>query len=348
MKIPAKMNALVKKLPQKGLWLEKVDVPEPPYGWALLKIRKAAICGTDLHIYKWDEWSQRNIKTPMTIGHEFTGEIVKINGDPRGFDIGEVVTAEGHVVCGQCYNCRGEQQHLCPNTKGIGVNFPGIYAEYAVVPVHNLWRCNKAVPEEIYCMFDPLGNAVHTALSFPITGEDVLVTGAGPIGIMSAAVAKFAGARSVVLTNTSDWRLGLANKVAPGVHTINTKTGDIEKLMKDLGIKDGFGVGLEMSGAESALSLMVKKVRMGGKIALLGLFGKGAQIDWDKVIFGALTIKGIYGREMFKTWQQMSALVEAGLDLSALITHRMPYTDFEKGFELMESKQCGKVILEWQ
>ena len=347
MKIPTKMKALTKKLPQKGIWLEEVAVPKPPYGWALIRVKKTSICGTDLHIYGWDAWSQRHIKPPMIIGHEFMGEIVEINGDGNGFKVGDKVTAEGHVVCGRCQNCRCERQHLCPNTKGIGVSMQGIFAEYAIAPVYNLWKCDSAISDDLYAVFDAFGNAVHTALSFPVVAKNVLITGAGPIGIMAAAVVKFAGAKNVVLTNTSDWRLGLANKVCPGVLTINTKTHNIEELMKKHGIENGFDVGLEMSGAQAGLNLLIKNMMMGGSVALLGLFGEGATIDWDKVIFGALNIKGIYGREMFNTWNQMDGLLKGGLKMDAIITDKFHYTDFQKGFELMESKKCGKVILEW-
>ncbi|MCL2821666.1 MAG: L-threonine 3-dehydrogenase [Firmicutes bacterium] len=348
MTIPSKMDAIIKKELKKGIWLEKVDVPKPPYGWALIKIKRTSICGSDIHIFEWNEWAQRNVKQGMTIGHEFAGEIVQINcDDTMGFKVGDFVTAEGHVVCGKCKNCRIERQHLCPQTKGIGVNLNGIFAQYAIAPVYNLWKCDPSIPLEEYSVFDPFGNAVHSALSFPLAGEDVLVTGAGPIGILTAAVAKKAGAANVVLTNRSNYRLDLAKKVCPEIVTVNTKEKSLEEVMKGLGIEGGFGVGLEMSGSGESLNLMVKNMIMGGNIALLGVFDHGIPVDWNKIIMGALTLKGIYGREMFKSWQQMNALVKSGLKLGQVITHRLHYTDYLKGFELMASKQCGKVILEW-
>jgi threonine 3-dehydrogenase len=283
----------------------------------------------------------------MTIGHEFVGEIVEFGSDNGGYKIGDLVSAEGHVVCGKCRSCRSGVPHLCPLTQGIGVNIPGIFAEYAVAPVSNLWLCDKDIPEEMYSIFDPFGNATHTALSFPTLGEDVLVTGAGPIGIMAAAIAKFSGARSVVLTNTSDWRLELAQKVVPGIVTVNTKAECLLDVQRKLNIEDGFGVGLEMSGSEIALNDMIKNMRAGGKIALLGLLKQGTIVDWDKIIFGCLTIKGIYGREMYNSWQKMSAMLKGGLDISKIITHHLNYTDFDKGFELMNSKKCGKIVLDW-
>jgi threonine 3-dehydrogenase len=342
-----KMDALVKKSPEKGLWLERVDVPVPAPGEALIKIRKTAICGTDVHIYNWDEWSQRTIPVPMIIGHEFVGEIVEINGPSDAFKVGDLVSAEGHIVCGGCRNCRGGARHLCPNTKGIGVNRPGIFGEYAVIPVSNLWLCDRSIPEDMYAIFDPFGNATHTALSFNLVGEDVLVTGAGPIGIMAAAIAKHVGARNVVLTNTSDWRLEFAKTVVPGIITVNTKNEDLRDVQKRLNMTEGFDVGLEMSGSGTALNQMVNNMINGGKIALLGLLPSGTTVNWDKVIFGCLQIKGIYGREMFETWQKMTAMLQSGLDISKIITHRLPYQQFNDGFELMNGKKCGKIILEW-
>lgn len=343
-----KMDALVKKSPEKGLWLERVDVPAPKEGEALIKIHKTAICGTDVHIYNWDEWSQKTIKTPMVIGHEFVGEIVEINGHSDAFKVGDLVSAEGHVTCGHCRNCRAGIRHLCPDTEGIGVNRPGIFGEYAVIPLSNLWLCDKDIPEDMYAIFDPFGNATHTALSFPMVGEDVLITGAGPIGIMAAAICKHVGARKVVLTNTSDWRLDFAKEVVPGVITVNTKTENLKEVRERLGMKDGFAVGLEMSGSGVALNQMLDNMINGGKIALLGLLKSGTPIDWDKVIFGCLHIKGIYGREIFNTWQKMTAMLQGGLDISKIITHRFDYTEFERGFELMNGKKCGKIILNWQ
>lgn len=342
-----KMDALVKRLPQKGLWLEKVDIPTPKAGEALIKIRKTAICGTDLHIYNWDEWSQKNIKTPMIIGHEFVGEIIEINGESSIFRVGDLVSAEGHIVCGTCRNCRRGAGHLCPNSTGIGVNHDGIFAQYATIPLSNLWLCDPSIDEDVYAIFDPFGNATHTALSYSLVGEDVLITGAGPIGIMGAAIARHAGARKVVITNNSDWRLSLAKQIVPDVITVNIQKQDLKQVMKDIGIKEGFDVGLEMSGSEQALNQMIDLMINGGQIALLGLLKPDATVDWDKIIFGCLKLKGIYGREMYDTWHKMSAMLQSGLDISKVITHKFHYTEFEKGFELMNSKECGKIILSW-
>ena len=283
----------------------------------------------------------------MVVGHEFVGEIVEMKGKSDTFKVGDLVSAEGHVVCGHCRNCRTGARHLCPNAKGIGVNRPGIFGEYASIPLSNLWPCDSSIPEEMYAIFDPFGNATHTALAFDLVGEDVLITGAGPIGIMAAAIAKHVGARRVVLTNTSDWRLGLAQEVVPGVVTVNTKNESLEEVRKRLNIDEGFGVGLEMSGSGAALNGMLANMINGGKVAVLGLVKKDTGIDWDKVIFGCLTIQGIYGRKVFDTWQKMTAMLQSGLDISKIITHRLPYTQFEKGFELMNSKKSGKIVLDW-
>ncbi len=341
-----KMDALVKRHAERGLWLEQAEVPVLKEGEALVKIHKTAICGTDVHIYDWNKWAQDTIKVPMIIGHEFVGEIVEIKGQSPVFKVGDLVSAEGHVVCGHCRNCMEGHKQFCPNAQGIGVNRPGIFAEYAAIPLTNLWKCEKNIPEELYAIFDPLGNATHTALAFPVLAEDVLITGAGPIGVMAAAICKHAGARNVVITNRSDWRLDFAKSVVPGVVTVNTKTTDLKDVMKSLGMTEGFGVGLEMSGSTGALNQMIDNMMNGGKIALLGL-GIDGPIAWDKFIFSGLAIQGIYGRKVFDTWRQMSAMIQSGLDVSKVITHRLPYTEFEKGFELMESKKSGKIILEW-
>lgn len=343
-----KMDALVKLRPERGLWLERVDVPNPGPDEALIKIHKTAICGTDVHIYEWNEWAQQTIKTPMTIGHEFVGEIVEINGHSDSFKVGDLVSAEGHVVCNSCRNCRAGRKHLCPNTQGIGVNRTGIFAEYAAIPLSNLWKCDKDIPEELYSIFDPFGNATHTALSYDLVGEDVLITGAGPIGIMAAAICKYAGARKVVITNRSQYRLDLAKKVSPTVITVNTKEQDLKQVMKDNGIKEGFDIGLEMSGNGAALNQMLDCMINGGKIALLGLLPSNTQIDWTKVIFGGMKLKGIYGREVFETWHKMSSMLQGGLDISGIITHRFNYKDFIEGFELMCSGKSGKIVLDWQ
>lgn len=340
------MKALVKKFPQRGLWME--EVPEPITGAndVKIKIHKTAICGTDLHIYNWDQWSQNTIKTPMVIGHEYVGEIVEVGANVHNWKVGDLVSGEGHIVCGRCRNCLAGHGHLCKETVGVGVNRDGAFAQYLVIPQQNVRRCEKDVPEEMYAIFDPFGNAVHTALSFSVVGEDVLITGAGPIGIMAAAVCKFVGARHVVITDINDDRLELAK--ALGIkYTVNTMKEDLGDVMEKLSIREGFDVGLEMSGSEIALNTMIDHMIPGGRIALLGLLKSDARIDWSKVIFNGLIIKGIYGREMHETWYKMSAMLQGGLDISKIITHRMDVRDFEKGFEAMNSGKSGKVILDW-
>lgn len=340
------MKALVKKFPQKGLWFE--DVPEPKVGVndVKIKIHKTAICGTDLHIYNWDEWSQNTIKPPMTIGHEYVGEIVEVGENVHRCKVGEIVSGEGHIVCGKCRNCLAGRGHLCKYTVGVGVNRDGAFAEYLVIPEENVRKCEKDIPEEMYSIFDPFGNAVHTALSFDLTGEDVLITGAGPIGIMAAAVCKFVGARYVVITDINDTRLELAEKL--GIqHRVNTIKESLSDKMEELGLREGFDVGLEMSGSEIALNTMIDHMTHGGKIALLGLLKNDSKVDWSKIIFNGLVLKGIYGREMHETWYKMSAMLQGGLDISNIITHRFDIRDFEKGFEAMNSGKSGKVILDW-
>lgn len=340
------MKALVKKYPTRGLWIE--DVPEPSTGDndVKIKIHKTAICGTDLHIYNWDAWSQKTIQTPLVIGHEYVGEIVELGRNVHNWKLGEIVSGEGHIVCGQCRNCLAGNGHLCKNTIGVGVNRDGAFAEYLVIPQENVRRCEKDIHEEMYAIFDPFGNAVHTALSFPLAGEDVLITGAGPIGIMAAAVCKFVGARHVVITDINDQRLELAKSL--GIqYTVNTAKEKLGLVMENLNIREGFDVGLEMSGSEIALNTMIDHMIHGGRIALLGLLKSDAKIDWSKVIFNGLIIKGIYGRQMHETWYKMSAMLQGGLDISKIITHRMDVRDFEAGFEAMNSGKCGKVILDW-
>ncbi len=340
------MKALVKKYPQKGLWLE--DVPEPITGSndVKIKIHKTAICGTDLHIYNWDEWSQKTIKTPLVIGHEYVGEIVEVGENVTEWKIGDIVSGEGHIVCGRCRNCLAGNGHLCKDTVGVGVNRNGAFAEYLVIPKENVRKCEKDIPEEMYSIFDPFGNAVHTALSFDLTGEDVLITGAGPIGIMAAAVCKHVGARRVVITDINDDRLELAKKL--GIqYTVNTMKEDLFVIMEKLSIKEGFDIGLEMSGSEIALNTMIDHMIHGGKIALLGILKSDSKVDWSKIIFNGLIIKGIYGREMHETWYKMSAMLQSGLNISNIITHRMNIMDYEKGFEAMNSGKSGKVILDW-
>ncbi|MBE7020542.1 MAG: L-threonine 3-dehydrogenase [Ruminococcaceae bacterium] len=340
------MKALVKKYPEKGLWL--MDVPEPETGCndVKIKIHKTAICGTDLHIYNWDEWSQKTIKTPLVIGHEYVGEIVEIGENVTEWKIGDIVSGEGHIVCGRCRNCLAGNGHLCKETVGVGVNRNGAFAEYLVIPKENVRKCEKDIPEEMYSIFDPFGNAVHTALSFDLTGEDVLITGAGPIGIMAASVCKHVGARRVVITDINDDRLELAKKL--GIqYTVNTLKEDLSVIMEKLSIKEGFDIGLEMSGSEIALNTMIDHMIHGGKIALLGILKSDSKVDWSKIIFNGLIIKGIYGREMHETWYKMSAMLQSGLDISNIITHRMNIVDYEKGFEAMNSGKSGKVILDW-
>ena len=340
------MKALVKKYPQKGLWME--EVPEPVTGPndVKIKIHKTAICGTDLHIYNWDEWSQNTIKTPQIIGHEYVGQIVELGENVTNWKIGQMVSGEGHIVCGKCRNCLAGTGHLCKDTVGVGVNRDGAFAEYLVIPQENVRPCEADIPEEMYAIFDPFGNAVHTALSFDMTGEDVLITGAGPIGIMAAAVCKFVGARRVVITDINDDRLALAQKL--GIrYTVNTAKEDLKAVMQELSIREGFDVGLEMSGSEIALNTLIDHMIHGGRIALLGILKNDARVDWSKIIFNGLTLKGIYGRKMHETWYKMSAMLQGGLDISQIITHRMDVTKFEEGFAAMNSGKCGKVILNW-
>lgn len=340
------MKALVKAHAKRGLWLQ--DVPEPDVGIndVLIKVRKTGICGTDLHIYTWDDWARKTIPVPMVVGHEFMGEVVSVGSNVNDFHPGEIVSAEGHVVCGRCRNCLAGRRHLCKDTVGIGVNRPGAFAEYISVPMTNVWHHREGVDEEVASIFDPLGNAVHTALSYELLGEDVLITGAGPIGIMAIPVAKHAGARHVVITDVNEYRLDLASKMGATV-ALNVKMGSIADVQNQLGMKEGFDVGLEMSGNPRAFSDMVDNMCHGGKIAMLGIPSEKIDIDWNKVIFNMLTIKGIYGREMYETWYQMSVLLESGMDIKPVITHRLHYTEFEEGFAVMGLGDCGKVVLDW-
>lgn len=340
------MKALVKKHREPGIWLDDVPIPEIGINDVLIKIHMTSICGTDIHIYKWNEWAQKTIPTPMTIGHEFVGTIEAMGSNVHDFKIGDIVSGEGHIVCGRCRNCLAGRRHLCRETRGIGVNRPGAFAEYLAIPVTNVWHCDPSIPMELLSCFDPFGNAVHTALAFDVLGEDVLITGAGPIGIMAAAVAKHAGARYVVITDVNPYRLELAKKVGV-TRALNVTTDSIEETMKELGMKEGFDVGLEMSGSSSALNSMVDVMCHGGKIAMLGLQEPGTVIDWDKVVFNGLTIKGIYGREMYETWYKMTVMLQSGLDITPVITHRFKYTDYQKAFDIMASGNSGKIILEW-
>ena len=341
-----RMKALVKAKPEPGIWMDEVPVPEPGPNEVLIKIRKTAICGTDVHIYNWDDWSQATIPVPMTIGHEFAGEIVAVGEEVEDFAPGDRVSGEGHIVCGHCRNCRAGREHLCRDTKGIGVNRPGAFAEYLVIPEHNAYKLPNDLPDEIGAILDPFGNAAHTALSFDLVGEDVLITGAGPIGIMAGAIAKKIGARHIVITDINPYRLELAGKL--GVpHTVNVSERTVREVMTELGMKEGFDVGLEMSGSPKALGDMVETMIHGGKVALLGIPTEHVSLDLNKVIFKGLTLKGIYGREMFETWYKMIALLQEGLDLSPLVTHRLSVERFQDGFDVMRSGQSGKVVLDW-
>ncbi|MCA9027519.1 MAG: L-threonine 3-dehydrogenase [Planctomycetaceae bacterium] len=374
------MKALVKAKAEPGLWLE--DVPEPEIGIndVLIRVEKTGICGTDLHIYNWDEWAQKTIPVPMVVGHEFVGEIVEVGSNVHDFYPGEIVSGEGHVVCGHCRNCLAGRRHLCAETVGIGVNRTGAFAEYIAIPQTNVWHHEPDIDREVASIFDPLGNAVHTALSFDVLGEDVLITGAGPIGCMATAVVRHAGARFVVVTDVNPWRLELAKQMG-ATRTINVSQGSqelrvkrqeperrnpldsqpstlnqqptshgdqlLKEVQSELGMKEGFDVGLEMSGNASAFRDMLANMCHGGKIAMLGIPSAPIAIDWNTVIFNMLTIKGIYGREMYETWYKMTVMIQGGLDITPVITHRYPYNEFEKGFQVMKSGESGKVILDW-
>ena len=340
------MKALVKAAPEQGLWLQMVPVPEPGPNEVLIKVRKSAICVTDVHIWNWDEWSAKTVPVPMVVGHEFCGQIVDCGPGAQKYKIGTRVSAEGHVVCGVCRNCRAGRGQLCRNTEGIGVNRPGSFAEYVCLPEHNVVPIPDDIPDEIAALFDPLGNAVHTALAFDLVGEDVLVSGAGPIGVMAAAVARFVGARHVVVTDINPYRLELARQLG-ATRAVNVASESLNDVMAELGMTEGFDVGLEMSGAPAAFETMLNTMNHGGRIALLGILPNGAGIAWDQVIFKGLELKGIYGRRMFETWYKMGALLQAGLDLSPILTHHFPASDFQKGFDIMRSGKSGKVILDW-
>ncbi len=342
------MKALVKRHSQPGLWLE--DVPEPQVGIndVLIRVDRTGICGTDVHIYKWDAWAQKTIPVPMVVGHEFVGEIVSVGSNVSDFHPGELVSGEGHVVCGRCRNCLAGRRHLCKDTSGVGVNRPGAFAEFIVLPMTNVWHHRPDIDRDVAAIFDPFGNAVHTALSFPVLGEDVLITGAGPIGIMAAAVVKHAGARYVVITDVNDYRLSLARKMgATLAHNVTGKE-NLQDVQRRLGMKEGFDVGLEMSGNPQAFRDLLANMAHGGKIAMLGIPSEPIAIDWNTVVFNMLTIKGIYGREMYETWYQMSVMLESGLDIRPMITHRFHAAEFEKGFEVMLSGESGKVVLDWK
>ncbi len=340
------MKALAKLYPQEGIWLHDTDKPAVGHNDLLIKIRKTAICGTDVHIYNWDEWSRKTIPVPMTVGHEYVGTVVEIGCEVEGYTLGDRVSGEGHITCGHCRNCRAGRRHLCRNTQGVGVNRPGAFAEYLSLPAVNAFKIPDNISDDLAAIFDPFGNALHTALSFDLVGEDVLITGAGPIGIMAAAVARHAGARHVVLTDVNDYRLSLARKMGV-VHTVNVVEQTLQDKMSELQMTEGFDVGLEMSGAPPAFRSMLDVMNHGGKVAMLGIPSGDMAIDWTKVIFKGLILKGIYGREMFETWYKMASIIQSGLDLTPIITHHFPLEDFQQGFDVMRSGASGKVILNW-
>lgn len=340
------MKALAKLYPQEGIWLHETEKPSVGHNDLLIKIRKTAICGTDVHIYNWDEWSQKTIPVPMTVGHEYVGTVVEIGCEVEGFSIGDRVSGEGHITCGHCRNCRAGRRHLCRNTQGVGVNRPGAFAEFLALPAINAFKIPDNISDDLAAIFDPFGNALHTALSFDLVGEDVLITGAGPIGIMAAAVARHVGARHVVLTDVNKYRLSLAKQLGV-THTVNVAEQSLKDKMSELQMTEGFDVGLEMSGAAAAFRNMLDVMNHGGKIAMLGIPSSDMAIDWTKVIFKGLVLKGIYGREMFETWYKMASIIQSGLDLTPIITHHFPLKDFQEGFDLMRSGASGKVILDW-
>ncbi|WP_293934216.1 L-threonine 3-dehydrogenase [Iodobacter sp.] len=341
------MKALSKLTAAPGLTMNQVEKPVIGHNDLLIKIKKTAICGTDMHIWKWDDWAQKTIPVPMHVGHEYVGTVVEIGSEVQGFKIGDRVSGEGHITCGHCRNCRAGRRHLCRNTVGVGVNRPGAFAEYLMLPAFNAFPIPDDISDDLAAIFDPFGNAVHTALSFNMVGEDVLITGAGPIGIMAVAIAKHVGARHVVITDVNDYRLDLARKMG-ATRAVNVLNEDLKDVMADLKMTEGFDVGLEMSGNPQAFRTMLETMQHGGKVALLGIPPSDTAIDWNQVIFKGLEIKGIYGREMFETWYKMVALIQSGLDITPIITHHFPVDEFEAGFAAMLSGQSGKVILSWE
>jgi threonine 3-dehydrogenase len=340
------MRALVKSRREPGLWMEDVPVPEPGANDVLIKIHKTAICGTDLHIYNWDEWAQGHIRTPLVLGHEFAGRVEAVGSNVQDFKPGDIVSGEGHLVCGVCRNCLAGRRHLCRSTSGIGVNRTGAFAEFLCIPVSNVWYASPRIPMELLACFDPFGNATHTALSFDLVGEDVLITGAGPIGLMAAAIARHVGARHVVITDVNPYRLDLARRIGVTL-AVDSREKTLAQAQNELGMKEGFDVGMEMSGSPVAFRDMLNNMCHGGRIALLGILPNATGIDWDKVIFHSLHIKGIYGREMFETWYKMTSMLQSGLDIRPVITHRFPIFRYQEGFEVMRSRNSGKVVLDW-
>jgi len=341
------MKALVKSRAERGLWLTDVPEPTPGINDVLIRVHRTGICGTDLHIYKWDEWAAKTIPVPLVVGHEFVGEVVEVGSNVADFQPGQIVSGEGHVVCGRCRNCLAGRRHLCADTQGVGVNRAGAFAEYIVLPMTNVWVHSPGIDEDVAAIFDPFGNAVHTALSFPVLGEDVLVTGAGPIGIMAAAVARHAAARHVVITDLNPDRLELARKMGVTL-AVDPRDTSLAEVQRQLGMSEGFDVGMEMSGSGQAFRDMLANMAHGAKIAMLGIPSREIAIDWNTVIFSMLTIKGIYGREMYETWYKMTVMLDSGLDIKPVITHRFPYADFERAFEVMDSGNSGRVLLNWE
>jgi threonine 3-dehydrogenase len=344
--MPKVMKALVKKYDKPGLWLDEVPVPEIGINDVLIKVHKASICGTDIHIWNWDAWAQKTIPVPMVVGHEFVGTVAAMGSNVHDLEIGELVAGEGHIVCGRCRNCLAGRRHLCNATRGVGVNRPGAFAEYLCIPVTNVWHADPNIPTDVLCVFDPFGNATHTTLSFKVLGEDVLITGAGPIGIMATAIARHAGARYVVTTDLNPYRLELAKKMGATI-ALDIREKTVAEVQQELGMKEGFDVGLEMSGSGEAFKDMLVNMCHGGKIALLGIPTQELAIDWNTVIFNMITIKGIYGREMYETWYLMQSMIQTGLDIGPVITHKFHYTDFEEAFAVMGSGNSGKVIMNW-
>ena len=340
------MKALVKAKAERGIWMEDIEPPSVGHSDVLIKINRTAICGTDIHIYQWDDWAQKTIPVPMAVGHEFSGVIVECGSEVSGYEVGDRVSAEGHITCGVCRNCRAGRRHLCRNSKGVGVSRPGAFAEYLAVPAFNVFKLPDTITDDMASILDPFGNATHTALSFDLVGEDVLITGAGPIGVMACAIARYAGARHIVISDVNDYRLGLAEKMGATV-ALNVTQNSIDATMKTLGMTEGFDVGMEMSGNPQAFRDLLRAMHHGGNVALLGIPPGDMAVDWNEIIFKGLFIKGIYGREMFETWYKMSSMLQSGLNIEPIITHHFDIDDFQPAFELMESGQTGKVILNW-
>jgi len=340
------MKALVKAKAERGIWMEDIQEPEIGHNDVLIRVRRTAICGTDIHIFQWDDWARKTIPVPIAVGHEFCGEVVDFGSEVVGFETGDRVSAEGHITCGVCRNCRAGRRHLCMNTSGVGVNRAGAFAEYISVPAFNVFKLSDAITDDMAAVLDPLGNATHTALSFDLVGEDVLITGAGPIGIMAVAIARYAGARHVVITDINDYRLELASKLG-ATRALNVTRDSLDDAMRELGMTEGFDIGMEMSGNPLAFTDLLRTMHHGGKVALLGIPPEKTAIDWNQVIFKGLVLKGIYGREMFETWYKMSSMLQSGLTIDPIITHRYAADDFQEAFELMESGRSGKIILDW-